>query len=57
VVLRERAGVIPVAKAVRIMSWIAANHRYECKGEQHKDQDDLASGEPEFRFAIVLDGQ
>lgn len=39
------------------MLGISANHRDESEEEQGKDQNNLAAGEPEFRFTVGFDGQ
>jgi len=57
VVFGHWAGVPPVAESVGILFRVATAHGDEREGEQHKDQNDLSSGEPEFGFSVCLDGE
>lgn len=40
---------------LRIALRVSADHRNKGEGEQHHDQDDLASRQPELSFTICLD--
>lgn len=41
----------------RIVLGVASDHGHKRESEQDKDEDDLASGEEEFRLTICLDRQ
>lgn len=56
-IFQERARVVEVAEAVRVMFRVPTNHRDEGEEEQGEDQDNLAAGKPEFSFTVRFDGQ
>lgn len=49
--------VFPVAESVRVVLGIAADHGDKGEGEDDEDQDDFASGQPEFSFSKDFDGK
>lgn len=53
----ERTWLFPVAETESIALGVAANHSDESEGEEQEDQDDFASGKPEFGFTVELDSE
>lgn len=53
----EGTRVLPVYKAVRVALRILTAHRNKCKPEDHDDEDDFPTGEPELALSIVIDGK
>ena len=51
-VLGKGARVLPVAEAVGVPFRVAANHGDKGEEEEHEDEDDLASGEPELGLTV-----
>lgn len=51
----ESTRGVPVAESVRVALRVATDHGDESEAEQDEDQDDLATGQPEFRLTISLD--
>lgn len=56
-VLAEGLAITEVLETVGITSWVAANHGDKGEEEEGEDQDDLASRQPEFSFAICSYGK
>lgn len=56
-VLLECVSILPVAETICVALGVASDHRDEGEAKQHEDEDDLATGEPEFRLTIGSNGE
>ena len=53
--LAECLAIRPISETVSVMCRVATNHGNKGEAEEGKDQDDFASGKPEFGFTVCFD--